>query len=195
MRLAARTWTQLRGEFRKHVKDNSEQLLRHPTLAWSLPIRDQRGDLSQPYVHFCMSVLVWTLILYMWDVTLQMKVQNLNGSTEVRWEDKRVLRIGFWGAQKVKGEVQWQIVGGTDGKGWGTGTNCCHHCNKPYSVVETVEILNHVNDWLHAALGEYSISASWERIPDPIPAQTPTVRTEGFRPFLKSSYIIPAIVF
>ena len=77
MRLAARTWTQLRGEFRQHVKDNSEQLLRHPTLASSLPIREQRSYLHQPYVQICISVLIWTQILYMSGVMLQIKVQNL----------------------------------------------------------------------------------------------------------------------
>ena len=65
MRLAARTWTQIRDRVSVACQGQF------------LSMRDQRGDLLQPYVHFCMTVLVSTLIFYVGDVMLQIKVQNL----------------------------------------------------------------------------------------------------------------------
>lgn len=50
---------------------NSYQGTQH----WLGPYRYEinGGDLRQPYVHLCMTVLVWTL----WDVMLKIKVQQL----------------------------------------------------------------------------------------------------------------------
>jgi len=142
-------------EVRQHVKDNCEQLPRHPTLAWSLPIRDQRGRFTAALCSFVHDgVGLDTVGRYVEDKSTTVTMKCWSKVYRRRWEDTRVLGKGC-------------VEGDTGGTAWCTVTNCCHHCNETYSVVETGQILN----WLNAA---FEIVAYLLLEKDPIPTQTPT---------------------
>jgi len=144
MRFAARTWTQLLGRGSVTRQGQIWTITKAPNT--SLVLADTRST-----ERFTSALCSFLHDGFGFDTNIVHEgryVTERNGKRKVKYSkctdvDDRIKRS--W-----EKDV-WRHRREFSGTGRGPVTNCLHHCNKTYSVVETGEILNHLNDWLNAA--------------------------------------------